>query len=520
MDDDFALALQLNDLLNKEEEQYNDGLVKHVNVSKVDHGKPLSIVDDSWELLDPVPNIRELFVEFNGAYFDGMLAGVEVKWSSRMTLCAGVCCYEGRGGLCSVKLSEPLLKLRPRKDLVNTLLHEMIHALLFVTDNNKDHDGHGDEFHKHMYRINKQTGSNITVYHTFHDEVNLYRQHWWRCDGPCVKRPPYYGIVRRAMNRPPSSRDPWFNVHKQSCGGTFTKIKEPEKNTKKSGNKNQVDKSRIDKNKIDKNKNDKNFDATSGNSKVMSDWLNKKNESNVNTKNENEKTLTSDSFWTNKALKSNVKGFNEILSESSSNEVFSASSRNSSSDVHGFKMSARKTSTKEVNVFSGHGFKMNSSQQSSSLAPCRETFLKKVEGNMSSFSSTNKLNTNVPKTSVLSKRKTPGQDSNTEVSMNKKVKTNSDMFENNDKTDSVSYGIRSGHVSTKEKPDTPSQDNLPSTNQELNNQTSTNQKSRNVIVIDDVDDIVTNTCTLVECPACPAKMPEHELNKHLDTCLA
>ncbi len=32
--------------------------------------------------------------------------------------CAGVCSYEGRGGLCSVRLSEPLLKLRPRKDLV------------------------------------------------------------------------------------------------------------------------------------------------------------------------------------------------------------------------------------------------------------------------------------------------------------------------------------------------------------------------------------------------------------------
>jgi hypothetical protein len=36
--------------------------------------------------------------------------------------CAGVCCYEGRGGLCSVRLSLPLLKLRPRKDLVETLL--------------------------------------------------------------------------------------------------------------------------------------------------------------------------------------------------------------------------------------------------------------------------------------------------------------------------------------------------------------------------------------------------------------
>lgn len=33
-----------------------------------------------------------------------------------------MCCYEGRGGLCSVRLSFPLLKLRPRKDLVETLL--------------------------------------------------------------------------------------------------------------------------------------------------------------------------------------------------------------------------------------------------------------------------------------------------------------------------------------------------------------------------------------------------------------
>ena len=36
--------------------------------------------------------------------------------------CAGLCCYEGAGGLCTIKLSEPLLKFRPRSDLVNTLL--------------------------------------------------------------------------------------------------------------------------------------------------------------------------------------------------------------------------------------------------------------------------------------------------------------------------------------------------------------------------------------------------------------
>ncbi len=39
----------------------------------------------------------------------------------------------------------------------------MIHALLFVTANNKDREGHGPEFQKQMNRINKATGANITV---------------------------------------------------------------------------------------------------------------------------------------------------------------------------------------------------------------------------------------------------------------------------------------------------------------------------------------------------------------------
>ncbi|RXN01348.1 hypothetical protein EOD39_7077 [Acipenser ruthenus] len=43
------------------------------------------------------------------------------------------------------------------------LLHEMIHALLFVTLNNEDRDGHGPEFCKHMNRINSATGTKISV---------------------------------------------------------------------------------------------------------------------------------------------------------------------------------------------------------------------------------------------------------------------------------------------------------------------------------------------------------------------
>ena len=190
-DEDYAFALQLSEYASNQDNNNDQARSQALAVAK----KPLSVIDPSWELIDPVPDIRELFMQFNDAYFDGKVASVEVKWSPRMTTCAGICRYQGRGGLCSIGLSTPLLKLRPRSDLVNTLLHEMIHALLFVTNNNRDRDGHGEEFHKHMYRINKASGSKITVYHTFHDEVNLYRTHWWKCDGPCAKRHPFYGVV-------------------------------------------------------------------------------------------------------------------------------------------------------------------------------------------------------------------------------------------------------------------------------------------------------------------------------------
>ncbi|KAG7263194.1 hypothetical protein CRUP_020498 [Coryphaenoides rupestris] len=254
MDDDFMIALQLQEQFDNEYESSllspttfgDDDVEQSSKRRRVESGggggvptgssqtssalvaRPMSIVDESWEIMDPSPDVRAMFLEFNDILFWGKLSGVEVKWSPRMTLCAGVCSYEGRGGLCSIRLSEPLLKLRPRRDLVQTLLHEMIHALLFVTQNNRDRDGHGPEFCKHMDRINTATGTKITVYHTFHDEVDLYRQHWWKCDGPCQNQKPYFGFVKRAMNRAPSPRDPWWGQHQMSCGGTYHKVKEPE----------------------------------------------------------------------------------------------------------------------------------------------------------------------------------------------------------------------------------------------------------------------------------------------------
>ena len=104
--------------------------------------------------------------------------------------------------------------------------------MLFITQNNRDRDGHGPEFHKHMYRINAATGASISVYHSFHDEVAVYKQHWWRCNGPCTKRPPFYGFVKRAMNRAPGPNDRWWAQHMASCGGTFVKVREPETQVK------------------------------------------------------------------------------------------------------------------------------------------------------------------------------------------------------------------------------------------------------------------------------------------------
>ncbi|KAL3077118.1 hypothetical protein niasHS_013107 [Heterodera schachtii] len=194
----------------------------------------LNLVDASFELIDPNPNVHELFITFDHQFFWGTLNSnaCVVEWSKTMTSCAGICRFSVGNRLCSIRLSEPLLKLRPRRDLVETLLHEMIHAYQFVTDGIQDRDGHGPDFRLHMHRINKLAGTSISVYHSFHAEVAHYKRHWWRCTGPCKDRPPFHGWVKRATNRAPGANDLWWATHQASCSGEFVKVKEPEKREK------------------------------------------------------------------------------------------------------------------------------------------------------------------------------------------------------------------------------------------------------------------------------------------------
>lgn len=110
----------------------------------------------------------------------------------------------------------------------------MIHAYLFINNIREENGGHGPNFKRIMTEINRKAGTNITVYHTFHDEVELYKTHWWRCNGLCQHRRPFFGYVRRTCNRAPGPNDRWWYQHQKTCSGTFEKIKEPEPKRKKS----------------------------------------------------------------------------------------------------------------------------------------------------------------------------------------------------------------------------------------------------------------------------------------------
>ncbi|KAK3895537.1 hypothetical protein Pcinc_000775 [Petrolisthes cinctipes] len=171
-------------------------------------------------------DVWEEFQEFNDKYFEGRLNHVRLSWSSKMTLCAGKTIYRKRGhhSSCTIRLSQPLLSQRPHSDTVNTLLHEMIHAYLHITEGHNYRDSHGPQFRKHMNRINSLHGSRVTIYHSFRREVDMYRVHVYRCDGPCVNRRPFYGVLRRAVPRPPGPSDPWYDRHRRECGGTFRKV--------------------------------------------------------------------------------------------------------------------------------------------------------------------------------------------------------------------------------------------------------------------------------------------------------
>jgi hypothetical protein len=135
-------------------------------------------------------------------------------------------------------------------------LHEAIHAYFFVTTSwrhsrGDDGTGHGVGFQLLADAINNHGNYEITVYHTFHDEVDSFRTHVWQCNGPCRQKPPFFGLVKRSMNRAPGKTDNWWARHEAECGGTYTKIQEPELTKKQRDAMSRKERAGLQKNKLD-----------------------------------------------------------------------------------------------------------------------------------------------------------------------------------------------------------------------------------------------------------------------------
>lgn len=476
---DFEMALKLQQAFDTEyrienpsiDLTYNDKKKK----SNLNNSRSKGLIDPSWELVDPTPNIHVLFVQFNEKFFWNKLLPVTVSWSKRMTVCAGICSYQGRGGLCAITLSEPLLKLRPRKDLIETLLHEMIHAYLFLDNNDRDRDGHGPNFHKHMYRINNEAGTNISVYHNFHDEVRLYQQHWWRCDGPCQKRPPFFGMVRRSMNRAPGPNDRWWAEHQKNCNGNFIKVKEPEKPEKTKSTKKAVPGS--PKKKPTNLPDIRNFLPVVKTPKA--NIPNNENKENIHTINDSKP-----GFGLGTKNKNGTVVLNPKTGKNKGNDPSIASVIPSSSNIKGFSNSEPINGKSNVEAFSGTGRKLsNSTCNSNPLEAVRnhwaEKFIKPIE----------KQNT--------PKRKSP----NTETEIMKKSRI-----------DAISSEISCPNC------------NKNFTESEINSHLDKCLNADVSILSEFSDDQEINQFNddlvkLIECPVCNTMVEEDQLNSHLDECL-
>lgn len=223
----------------------------------------VSKIKTTLQSTEPFIDIHALFGLYNTLYFRSLLLPrVEVSWSPRLTLCAGICelVRDPKNGnkytRIRLKLSEPLLKFRPRSDVIDTLLHEAIHSYFFITTSwrhsrGDDGTGHGEGFLMLADAVNNHGGYSVSVFHTFHDEVDSYRTHVWECDGPCKSRAPFLGLVKRSMNRVPGKGDSWWAEHLEECGGSFTKVAEPEMSKEQVERLSGLQKAGRQKNKID-----------------------------------------------------------------------------------------------------------------------------------------------------------------------------------------------------------------------------------------------------------------------------
>lgn len=184
-----------------------------------------NIADPQWDLIDPTPNMEKWFHIFNAEFFDSNINGesIEIEWSKRMKRSAGITYFCESTKFLTIRLSEEVLTYQPRKAFMETFLHEMIHAYLFVQGKNS---AHGKEFRKKMNEINTKTMLEISIQHTFLNPKEFV----FRCNGPCREQAPHFGFLLRPTKKAPNASDPESREHRKYCIGKFVYV---EKSTEK-----------------------------------------------------------------------------------------------------------------------------------------------------------------------------------------------------------------------------------------------------------------------------------------------
>ncbi|EAA19477.1 hypothetical protein [Plasmodium yoelii yoelii] len=121
----------------KKNEKKKKRVIRHI--PSVECVEDIVVYDESKDT--EFPDLYQLFSEYNIKYFYNRLESVQVKWSNKMKLCAGICIFKALTPFTKAAKNK---RIQSKSLKMETLLHEMIHAFLFLNQKKSDkNDGHG-----------------------------------------------------------------------------------------------------------------------------------------------------------------------------------------------------------------------------------------------------------------------------------------------------------------------------------------------------------------------------------------
>lgn len=123
---------------------------------------------------DGRPDLIALYNHLNDVFFDGELngSGYTISWGQNMRTTSGFTDLYRR----EIKISWDIHRLQPEKELISTVLHEMIHAKMYRLRLDDDSRSHAGFFLEEIERINRMGPFKvlISIYVTYTDSKCIF----------------------------------------------------------------------------------------------------------------------------------------------------------------------------------------------------------------------------------------------------------------------------------------------------------------------------------------------------------